>query len=58
MSLVLAAAIAGVPPALAQGWKPSRSVEFVVGAGSGGGNDRTARVGKQKSRMDCGTSRT
>ena len=44
MSLVLAVAIAGVPLALAQGWKPSRSVEFVVGAGSGGGNDRTARV--------------
>lgn len=44
MILVLAVATAGVPPAFAQGWKPSRSVEFVVGAGSGGGNDRTARV--------------
>jgi len=44
MILVLAVATAGVPPAFAQGWKPSRSVEFVVGAGSGGGNDRTARA--------------
>lgn len=44
MSLVLAVAIGGVPPALAQSWNPSRNIEFVVGAGSGGGNDRTARV--------------
>jgi putative tricarboxylic transport membrane protein len=30
--------------ALAQGWKPERTVELVVGAGAGGGNDNTARV--------------
>jgi putative tricarboxylic transport membrane protein len=28
----------------AQAWAPTKPVEFVVGAGSGGGNDRTARV--------------
>jgi putative tricarboxylic transport membrane protein len=31
-------------PALAQEWKPDRSVEIVVGAGAGGGNDNTART--------------
>ena len=30
--------------ALAQEWKPERSVEMVVGAGAGGGNDNTART--------------
>lgn len=30
--------------ALAQEWKPERSVEIVVGAGPGGGNDNTART--------------
>lgn len=34
-----------IAPALAQtDWKPSRPVEFVVGSGPGGGNDRTARL--------------
>jgi len=28
----------------AQGWKPERPVEMVVGAGAGGGNDNTART--------------
>jgi putative tricarboxylic transport membrane protein len=32
------------PTAHAQAWKPSRNVELIVGAGTGGGNDRTARV--------------
>ncbi len=31
-------------PALAQEWKPDRNVELVVGAGAGGGNDKTART--------------
>lgn len=31
-------------PAVAQGWKPGKTVEIVVGAGPGGGNDRIARV--------------
>ena len=44
ISIVLAAAICVVMPVLAQSWKPSKNTEFVVGAGSGGGNDRTARV--------------
>lgn len=30
-------------PAFAQSWAPSKNVEIVVGAGAGGGNDRTAR---------------
>ncbi len=30
--------------AAAEAWHPTRNIEFVVGAGSGGGNDRTARV--------------
>ena len=42
--IVLAVAICNVMPVLAQSWKPSKNTEFVVGAGSGGGNDRTARV--------------
>lgn len=40
LSLALAATAA---PLGAQTWSPSRNVEFVVGAGAGGGNDRTAR---------------
>jgi putative tricarboxylic transport membrane protein len=30
--------------AVAQGWKPERTVEFVVGSTPGGGNDKTART--------------
>src|SRR5512140_1786663 len=44
MSMAFAALICVIAPVLAQDWKPSRNTEFVVGAGSGGGNDRTARV--------------
>jgi putative tricarboxylic transport membrane protein len=39
---VLAVALAG--NAVAQGWKPDRAVEFVVGSAPGGGNDKTART--------------
>jgi putative tricarboxylic transport membrane protein len=44
-TVVLAASMAqpaGI--AHAQEWKPERSVEMVVGAGAGGGNDNTART--------------
>ena len=30
--------------AWAQGWKPVKTVEFLVGSGAGGGNDKTART--------------
>jgi putative tricarboxylic transport membrane protein len=30
--------------AFAQGWKPAKAVEFVVGSSAGGGNDKTART--------------
>jgi putative tricarboxylic transport membrane protein len=42
--VLVAAALALVHTATAQSWKPTRTIEMVVGAGSGGGNDRTARV--------------
>lgn len=42
--LVLMCAAAAVAPCAAQDWKPSRPVEFVVGSGAGGGNDKTARL--------------
>ena len=41
-SLLLAAAVAS--PAAAQGWKPPRPVELIVGSGAGGAADRQARV--------------
>jgi putative tricarboxylic transport membrane protein len=44
IGVVLAATIGSATPAFAQSWKPSKGIEFIVGAGSGGGNDRTARV--------------
>lgn len=37
-------AVLAAAPAFAQEWKPGKPVELVVGAGPGGGNDRTARV--------------
>ena len=40
---VFAALAAGWGSAAAQDWKPERSVEIIVGAGAGGGNDNTAR---------------
>jgi putative tricarboxylic transport membrane protein len=42
LSLIAAAVLSTT--ACAQAWKPARNIEMVVGAGSGGGNDRTARV--------------
>jgi putative tricarboxylic transport membrane protein len=42
--VVLMCAAAVVAPCAAQDWKPSRPVEFVVGSGPGGGNDKTARL--------------
>lgn len=48
LNRVLLLAVAGVAavfgPAQAQGWKPTGNVEFVVGAGAGGENDRIARA--------------
>lgn len=40
VALMLLAAL----PAAAQGWKPERTVEYVVGSTPGGGNDKTART--------------
>jgi len=42
--VVLMCAAAAAGPCAAQDWKPSRPVEFVVGSGPGGGNDKTARL--------------
>lgn len=47
--LSLCAAMAAIvtvagPSALAQGWQPTRNVEFIVPAGTGGGADQMARV--------------
>ncbi len=44
LALSLIAAVILSSGAWAQPWKPARNIEMVVGAGSGGGNDRTARV--------------
>jgi putative tricarboxylic transport membrane protein len=41
LSLIL---LFGGTPGYAQGWKPSRNVEIVVGVTPGGGIDRTARI--------------
>src|SRR6187455_550910 len=41
---VCMASVIGAPGAAAQGWKPERSVELVVFAAAGGGNDKAARV--------------
>ena len=37
-------ALAATGSAFAQGWKPVKPVEFAVGSGAGGGNDKTART--------------
>ncbi len=39
-----AAAVLAAGGALAQGWQPAKHVEYVVGSGPGGGNDKTART--------------
>ena len=41
---VCMASVIGAPGAAAQAWKPERSVELVVFAAAGGGNDKAARV--------------
>jgi putative tricarboxylic transport membrane protein len=38
------AGVVGIGPLGAQGWTPGKNVELIVGAGAGGGNDRTARA--------------
>lgn len=38
------AGVLGIGAVCAQGWTPTRNVELIVGAGAGGGNDRTARA--------------
>ncbi len=42
--MTLAGALAAGTCAAQSEWKPSKPVEFVVGSGPGGGNDRTARL--------------
>jgi putative tricarboxylic transport membrane protein len=42
--LVVAAAVIAASPAAAQGFKPTRPIEFVVHTGPGGGNDVLARA--------------
>jgi putative tricarboxylic transport membrane protein len=42
-ALIAAAFVAAVPAAFAAGWEPTKPVEFVVPAGTGGGADQMAR---------------
>jgi len=44
VNLLLLAAAVAASPAAAQGFKPSRPIEFVVHTGPGGGNDVLARA--------------
>jgi tripartite-type tricarboxylate transporter receptor subunit TctC len=44
MAAALAAAIAIAPAALAQAWEPTKNVEFIIPAGTGGGADQMARA--------------
>jgi len=41
---ITAAVLTGLVPAAAQAWEPTRTVEFVVPAGTGGGADQMARA--------------
>jgi len=44
-SMAVLAAFAALPqPVAAQGWEPTKTVEFVVPAGTGGGADQMARI--------------
>ena len=43
VAVALVAALGTAVPALAQGWEPTRPVQFVVPAGTGGGADQMAR---------------
>jgi tripartite-type tricarboxylate transporter receptor subunit TctC len=44
LAVVLAAAVAAPAVAHAQSWEPTKTVEFIVPAGTGGGADQMARV--------------
>jgi len=44
VSLLVSAVLAGVMPAPAAAWEPTRPIEFVVPAGTGGGADQMARL--------------
>ena len=41
LAMAMAIGVAGIPPALA--WEPTKTVEFIVPAGTGGGADQMAR---------------
>jgi putative tricarboxylic transport membrane protein len=43
-AVAVAAACASSVPAFAQGWEPTKTVEFIVPAGTGGGADQMARI--------------
>ena len=44
-SMAVVAGIAALPQAAyAQAWEPSKTVEFIVPAGTGGGADQMARI--------------
>jgi len=43
-ALAAVALVAGVPGALAASWEPTKPVEFIVPAGTGGGADQMARL--------------
>ncbi len=44
LAAAVATAVLGVLPALAQQWEPTKTVEFIVPAGTGGGADQMARL--------------
>lgn len=44
MGAIALAAVMYGSASIAQDWKPDKSVEIIVGAGAGGGNDNTART--------------
>ena len=44
---ISAAFALATPFAVAQGWEPTKTVEFIVPAGTGGGRSEERRVGKE-----------
>ncbi len=44
LAAAVATAVLGALPALAQQWEPTKTVEFIVPAGTGGGADQMARL--------------
>ena len=44
MILVAGALTAAAGPVLAQAWQPTKTVEFIIPAGTGGGADQMARA--------------